>query len=485
MGNLIKIVLFVFCSYSAIGQIKFFKFYTNNGSDQGQGVVQLEDSSYVITGASSSFSGSSQAFLLHVDSLGNYLWSNNYGGPESESGRRVLYKKNFGFFICGFTNSIGSGGFDNYLAKVDELGNLEWEKAYGGEGWEKVHDAALTKDTGVIMVGETSSNFSDNQDIYIVRTDILGDTLWTKTIGGIGDDFATSISSFTDSTFVITGQYYIEDSALVKMYVTYIKDDGTVIWSDFVGNDGNYWSNDFTFVGNQILGVGGCNSVITDEPDPVAYIYDISGFYGGETKSIGPGKQEFKNIASFGPLDAYYITNSSEDDFSYLNGPDLLVMKYSTFPSFAFEGGINIGFENPDVSGEVIRTNDGGAIVVGYSTGQVSGGNEVFLVKIGPNDDYPNTILDVVIDNIVTIKESSIDKSLKIFPNPTNGILNISTENLNYNTIRIISSVGKEISTIDFQLSTKIDVSAFETGLYFIEITGTNSSTIVKQITVK
>ena len=123
---------------------------------------------------------------------------------------------------------------------------------------------------------------------------------------------------------------------------------------------------------------------------------------------------------------------------------------------------INIGFENPDVSGEVIRTSDGGAVVVGYSTGQVSGGNEAFLVKFGPNDDYPNTILDVVIDNIVTIKESSMDKSLKIFPNPTDGILNISTENLNYSTIRIISSVGKEMNAISFQSSIKIDVSAFD-----------------------
>lgn len=482
MGNVIKIAFFVLCSFSSIAQINFFNFYTNNGSDQGQGVVQLEDSSYVLTGSSSSFSSSSQAFLMHVDSLGNYLWSNSYGGPESESGRRVLYKKNFGFFICGFTNSIGNGGFDNYLVKVNELGNFEWEKAYGGEGWERVHDAALTKDTGVIMVGETSSNFSDNQDIYIVRTDIQGDTLWTKTIGGLGDDFATSIDAFTDSTFVISGQIYIEDSALVKVYVTYIKDDGTVIWSDVLGDDGNYWSNDFTFNGNQIIGVGGCNDVITDEPDVLAYIYDIAGFYWGESKVVANGKQEFKNIANFGPTDAYYITNSSEDDFSYPNGPDVLVMKY--VPTFSFESSFNIGFENPDVSGEVIRTSDGGAVVVGYSTGHISGGNEVFLVKIGANDVYPSTISNIDIDNIVSVNTSSIDKSIKLFPNPTSGILNVRTDDANYNYIRIISGIGAEISTLSFQSSIKIDVSTFESGLYFIEISGPDRAPITKQIMV-
>ena len=483
MGNLIKMCFFVFCSLNSFGQIKFFNIYTNNGSDQGQGVVQLEDSSYVITGASSSFSGSSQAFLMHVDSLGNYLWSNSYGGPENESGRRVLYKKNFGFFICGFTNSFGNGGFDNYLAKVDELGNLEWEKAYGGEGWERVHDAALTKDTGVIMVGETSSNFSDNQDIYIVRTDILGDTLWTKTIGGAGDDFATSINSFTDSTFVITGQIYVEDSALVKVYVTYIKDDGTVIWSDIIGNDGNYWSNDFTFNGNQIFGVGGCNDVITDEPDMVAYIYDIAGFSWGESKVVAAGKQEFKNIVNFGPTDAYYITNSTEDDFSNVNGPDINVMKY--VPTFSFESSMNIGFPNPDVSGEIIRTNDGGAIVVGYSTGYISGGNEVFLVKIGPNDDYPSSNSNIVIDNIVSIKEPTETGTFKIYPNPVDKLLTIQTDDKRYNSIRIMSSVGKEIVVSDFQKSSQVDVSNFESGLYFMEISGVGVSTVTNQIIVK
>jgi len=483
MGDIVKLIVFLLCSITSFGQIKFFNIYTNNGSDQGQGVVQLEDSSYVVTGASSSFSGSSQAFLMHVDSLGNYLWSNDYGGPESESGRRVLYKKNFGFFICGFTNSIGNGGFDNYLVKVDESGNLEWEKAYGGTGWERVHDAALTKDTGVIMVGETSSNFSDNQDIYIVRTNISGDTLWTKTIGGLGDDYATSIKAFTDSTFVISGKIYVEDSALVKVYLTYVKDDGTVIWTDTIGNNGNYWSNDLCFDGNQIIGIGGCNEVITDDSDMLAYIYDISGFSWGESKIVYTGKQEFKNIANFGPTTAYYVTNSREDDLTYDDGPDLHVMKY--VPAFSFESTFVIGFPNPDVSGQVIRTSDNGAIVVGYTTGYNSGGNEVFLAKIGPNDDYPSTVSNVIISDIVTINESNSSTTLRIFPNPVDKILTITMDNSTYDKLRIVNGVGQEIYDSKFFQSAKVDVSNFENGLYFIEISGGGNSPITSRVIVK
>ena len=129
MQNIIKItfLLFTLSPNFIFGQTNFYKIYTNNGYDIGQGVVQLEDSSYVITGSSSSFKeGASQAFLLKVDSLGKYIWSKDFGGDESEGGRRVLYKKNVGYFIAGYTNSIGKGGYDNYLAKTNEKGDFSW-----------------------------------------------------------------------------------------------------------------------------------------------------------------------------------------------------------------------------------------------------------------------------------------------------------------------------------------------------------------------
>ena len=59
---------------------------------------------------------------------------------------------------------------------------MEWERSYGSSGWDKVSDAALCSDTGVLMLGETNFDASKGKDIYIVRTDQYGDTLWTKTL---------------------------------------------------------------------------------------------------------------------------------------------------------------------------------------------------------------------------------------------------------------------------------------------------------------
>jgi hypothetical protein len=180
MQILIKIA-FLLLPIMSIGQISFYKHYADNGFDFAQGVVQLEDSSYVITGSSGSYASHSEAFLMHVDSTGNWLWSNHYGGPETDWGQRVLYKKNFGYFIAGYSNSFGIGDYDFYLVKVDENGQEEWSNTYGSDGWDKVMDAVMLRDTGVVMIGERQ-NGSYGLDMYIVRTDKNGDTLWTRTL---------------------------------------------------------------------------------------------------------------------------------------------------------------------------------------------------------------------------------------------------------------------------------------------------------------
>lgn len=85
MRQLIIITSFLFLTFISFGQIKFFKIFTDNGYDFGQGIVELSDSSYLLTGSSSSYGDSpSQVFLMKLDSLGTFQWSKNFGGSESD-----------------------------------------------------------------------------------------------------------------------------------------------------------------------------------------------------------------------------------------------------------------------------------------------------------------------------------------------------------------------------------------------------------------
>lgn len=475
---------FVLLTSGVFGQIKFFKLFTNNGGDRGQGVIQLEDSSYVLTGSSSSFhDGPAQAFLLHIDSMGNYLWSRDYGGSEIDGGRRVLYKKDFGYFICGYTNSIGSGGYDMYLAKVKEDTDMEWEKSYGGTGWEQVHDAALCRDTGLIMVGETSSNPTDNKDIYIVRTNKFGDTLWTKTFGGTGDDYASAISVHNDSMFIVAGRKWDNDSLLTKAWYMYMKEDGSVVWERTLGVIGEYWLNDVYVENSRFVGVGGTRGPSKPGIDFYFYPVDFNG------NSLGPfewpvdGDEDFAGVTGYGSNGNLFVTSHREDAGSYPGGVDMLVQNFQS--SFAWINGFGVAHTDPDVAGEIIRTNDGAAFVVGYTTGVVSGGNEIFALKIGPGNDYPNTDLDVIIDAIVTVEEQEQSNLVKVYPNPAGDWVKIDVFNNSFETVRLLDATGKRIEETPIESSAKLYLTGLPDGIYFLEVMNNSAQVLHYKILIQ
>ena len=479
-----SLFLFVFfCANMSIGQINFFKLFSDSGDDFGEGVVQLDDSSYVITGSSSSFTnGPSQAFLLKLDSLGNYIWSKHYGGSESESGKRVLHKNNFGFFIAGLTNSYGSGAYDYYLAKTDESGNLEWEKSYGGTGWEKVHDAALTRDTGVMLVGESSSNATDNKDVFIVRTDINGDTLWTKTIGGAGDDFATSLCMYDDSMFVVAGQFFVEDSSLAKGFLMILSDAGDITWVDTIGVNGNYVINDICLDGNEIMGVGETNGPLTDEIDEFFIRMDLNGTLINQFNVNTPEDRAGQLITTYGIPGKRYIAYNYDDVWSQPGGADLAIGKYTS--TLAWDANyFMVPFPSPDLAGEMIPTNDGGAIIVGRTNSEFINYNHIFVAKIGPNDAYPVTQAPHDVFNLVSLSEMESKSGIKVYPNPADNVITVEgIHNLtDVKSVSLMNFSGKLIQQMNTGIH-EINVAELSQGVYFINIIHAKGSETVRLI---
>ena len=461
------------------GQIDFYKIYTNNGYDFGQGIVQLEDSSYVVTGSSSSFqNGASQAFLLKVDSLGDYKWSKNYGGSESDGGRRVLYKKNVGFYIAGYTNSYGNGGYDNYLIHTDEQGNFLWNKTYGGSGWEKVNNAILLPDTSIVMVGQSNSGTDGNDNFYIVRTNQNGDTLWTKNFGTSGNDFATSVKSINDSMFVVGGTKYISDSLKNKAYLMCYKNDGQLVWEHYFGNQGEYQINDISIVGNEINVVGFRKNFVPNDFDGYAAKVNINGNFIYEFAYSYTTVETYEQITAYGTSGNFYIVyNQQQDGVTFPIGKDILAGRFTS--GLVYDNHA-LGFSNTgdDISGQIIATNDGGVIVVGYNTSFGAGGNNVYLTKIGANDVFPITTGAPTPNTLVKVNELKNSEGIQVYPNPTNDELNILLPNDFEGEIELKDISGRSV------YSEKIEESKFkismiknniQQGNYFIYITSKNN----------
>ncbi len=464
-------ILLVCTSVSAFGQISFYKQFSNNGYDYGEGIVQTEDSSYLITGSSSSFGEApAQAFLLKLDSLGNFKWSRNYGGDESEGGQRVKYIKNHGIFIAGYTNSFGNGAYDFYLIKTDTDGNQMWEKSYGSASWDKVHDAALTRDSGVIMVGETLNTSDGESDIYIVRTDKNGNELWSQQIGGLGADVAKCIQPIDDSTFVIGGGVFDADSNVQKGLTMKMEDNGTIWWRDTLGAVGAYVVNAIAFEANRICYVGMQIKPSGDTAD--FYLKtDFSGILDYEYNLSQPGKEYAVGIVPFG-INRFVLATEYDNQYSY-GQTDLAFHQF--YSGLYYELTLaeinNVGVE---LLGQLIPTTDHGAIAVGRMTQSGMGGSDVFVIKLYPGFPLMNSNNYHTTQPLVSIIENETQSDLfKVYPNPAEKIVNVDFANSNLQgDIILYNQLGQAVlsqSINGFQKHT-IDLSILDSGMYRLVI---------------
>jgi len=474
MQILIKIAFILF-PVLVSGQISFYKYYAGNGFDFGQGIVQLEDSSYVVTGSSGSYADHSQAFLMATDSIGNWKWSNNFGGPESEWGRRVLHKKNFGYFLCGHSNSFGAGDFDFYLVKVAEDGLEEWSRTYGGSSWERVMDAAMTRDTGTVLVGERNNGLYGN-DMYIVRTNSVGDTLWTKTFANMGTDIANAVSIYDDSIIVVGGNHFFADSLQVKPIMYMMHDDGTMIDTMIYSNyPGDYELNDLQVLGDTAQAIGSYQLNAADQWDYTFYRIEInpSGFLTEFViNSEVDGDWHGDVFTAYNDNSQRYMSFSFENNANtFEGGRDIMVQRGNTFMFYQATVAF-LAMEEPDVNGEMIRTSDGGAIIVGYHQNTLigSGGGTIFLYKIGPGEVYPGTTGILGFNQLVGLETKMATLNANVFPNPTTGLLNIELPTETAHTITLVDAQGSLIFEDQLNQSGTLSLQGVASGVYLIRI---------------
>lgn len=452
------------------GQISFYKQFSNNGYDYGQGITQTEDSSYLVTGWSSSFvEGASEAFLLKVDSLGEFKWSRHYGGSESDGGRRVMYIQNHGIYIAGYTNSFGNGAYDFYLVKTDTDGNQLWDMTYGTSGWERVLDAALTRDSGVIMIGETTNTSDGLTDIYMVRTDKDGNEVWSQQLGGVGEDQVMAIEPFDDYTYIVGGKTYVEDSALCKALLFKLHEDGTILWSDTVGANGYYQFNALSIVesNGDIAAVGmnifpsGDTAIFESKSNSAGTFYFLN-------QALLAGIDYYTGLASFGTGDRFVAMQNYDNEYAY-GGLDLTVSQnYSYLGWENTIGGVN--YAGDEIGGELIPTSDHGAIIVGYNTPTEIGGSNVFLLKLYPNSAFIGSNDSFTAEPLVGISNLSKDELLTVYPNPASGMVHFALEPGKTYTVNVVDQMGRANLSTTFMQMCELDLSSLRSGTYLIHV---------------
>ncbi len=323
---LLKTLLMMFISEMSSAQITFEKTYSVTGFDHGVSILQTADSGYIIAGYTGvGWKDSADVFVVRTDIYGDTLWTKTFGGAGNDYGYDVIQTLSGEFIITGVTKSFGAGGYDVYLIKLDMTGNLLWSKTYGGLGNEWANSVLQTNTGEYIVIGTTNTDsLVTSPQTYLIKTDMNGDTLWTKIFSGT---IAATGCLTNDGGFIITGQVYDfvsgeYDACLIKTDST-----GNILWTKAYGGTMNDYGN------------------AVQQTNDGGYIV------AGNTWSFGAGS-----------MDVYLIkTNSSGD----------------TLWSRTFGG------SQYDYGTSVQQTSDGGYIVGGKS-GNFS---DYYLIKTDVNGD--------------------------------------------------------------------------------------------------
>ena len=224
------------------GNEQWTKTFGGTNHDEGRSVQQTTDGGYIICGRTASFGNGSDVYLIKTDGNGIQQWYQTFSGTSDDLGYSVQQTTDGGYIICGSTWS-SSVGWDVWLIKTDVSGNQQWNQINGGTNDDVGESIKQTTDGGYIICGSTYS-FSNpvgyiiRSDIYLIKTDSQGDSLWTRTFGGNGHDFGHSVQQTTDDGYIICGSTSsfgnVFDVYLIKTDINWVEQ-----WNQTFGGNGD------------------------------------------------------------------------------------------------------------------------------------------------------------------------------------------------------------------------------------------------------
>jgi hypothetical protein len=180
--------------------------YGGDAADGFREAVPTSDGGFIAVGYTYSFgAGDVDVFVVKTTSGGDTLWIRAYGGTLPDYGHGVCETDDGCFVVAGYSMSYGAGREDVYLIKLDAGGDTLWSRTYGGSGLDEAMAVCLAADGHIIVAGQTESFGSGLSDAYILKVDAYGDTVWTRTIGGADSEWAEDVCETADGHYVLSG----------------------------------------------------------------------------------------------------------------------------------------------------------------------------------------------------------------------------------------------------------------------------------------
>jgi hypothetical protein len=394
----------------AAGQETWLRTYGGYGIDEGNHAIQLSDGTYAVCGSTGSFgAGSSDVYLLILDALGELLWSRTYGGAGVDHGVELIELGDGGFMIGATTNSFGQGGFDAMLIRTLANGDTLWTRTYGGLDWDIVRGIDAVGDS-IYLTGQTYSTSGGPGGIWLVKIDNSGNTIWEQAVGGANSDEGSDVHSTADGGFILaaTSKIGAEDDACLMKF----DGGGSLQWEYCTNGDSAETAYSCAELVDGYVMVASTTSywpfstyLITKVDQDGALLWDEVGYESDvhELHSVVEGSNGrlvfsgFTKAFGLGNEEAYFLLANELGQF----------IEGSTY-----------GTTEADLANSIEKCSDGGFIMAGSTSGVGPGFKSVFVLK---TDSLGHTTIPIIqegFDPLSVSGETQKPNAALVYPNP-------------------------------------------------------------------
>jgi hypothetical protein len=362
-----------------------------------------------------------------------------------QDGFSVIQTSDGGYLLAGATPSSNPAQeWDAWVLRTDSSGDTIWTKTYGGLGEELLTSVQETSQGEFIFAGSTSSFGAGEWDAWLFLTDVDGVIIWTKTFGGLFSDYANSVKQTLDGGFILTGRRLEALPGEPDLWIIRTDANGDSTWTKTF--NGSSTTNSFDEGRDvQILSGGG---------------FIVLGFTGFSVWLIRTDANGDTLWTKQHLGDAKSLQVTSDDGFITAGGNRLIRTDEN--------GDIVWTKMIPGISNSVLQTSDEGFIVTGYQFSS-STKDDLWLLRL--DSEGPTSV------NGSDILPSQFELSQN-YPNPFNPSTIISWQSPvgSWQTLKVYDVLGNEIATLVDEYKTagkyeaEFNASGLSSGVYIYKI---------------
>lgn len=439
------------------GNLDWQKSFGGSGADLLQSIRLTKDGGFILAGTSDSQKGVHKKdscrghedfWIIKLNAKGAEQWQRTIGGSGQELLQSIIPTSDGGYIVGGSSSSNKSGklhnglddlfgkkensygGLDYFVVKLDNKGEIEWQKSYGGQYADELHSIVQARDGGFLLGGSSNSPDSGNKneksygesDYWILKLDQKGEVEWQKTYGGAGDDQLQSVLQSKDGNYLLAG-------------------------SSSSGTGGNKNASNGKGSDFWLIKIDPIGEILWQET------YDI-----GKADLLTTIQENADGSLLLGGHAQTEVSDSKKKDREGIN--DYVLIKTNDKGEEQWTQTVGSGGE--DILRKAIETRDGGYLLAGTSTGTASrdrnsgqGRNDFWVVKLKDKK-----------------KKEEKKNPIEAYPNPTLHYSNVIVGyEFDKGTATVYDLMGRQLQQFEITDRTiPVDLGSMPEGIYIVEI---------------